>query len=184
MFDIGWAELAVIGVIALIVVGPKDLPVVLRTGASWIRQMRKLSREFQSGVDSIVREAELDDAKKIVTSVKQGTIKRQIETAIDPTGEMKRSLDPKNAIREGDAASKPASTAKSAAPAAAPSAAPSAATPVIEPATADTATVDAGPAVPSTVVPAPPPAKVPAESNADSVAPSETPVEPARSTGS
>jgi len=100
MFDIGWAEMAVIVVVALIIVGPKDLPNVLRTGARWMRQLRKLSREFQSGVDSLVREAELDEAKKIVTSAKQGTLKRQLETAVDPTGEMAKSLDPKRMMRE------------------------------------------------------------------------------------
>jgi sec-independent protein translocase protein TatB len=91
MLNIGWGEMAVIAVVTLIVVGPKELPNVLRTGAHWMRQVRKMSREFQSGVDSLVREAELDEAKKIVTSVKQGTLGRQIENAIDPTGEKKKS---------------------------------------------------------------------------------------------
>ena len=102
MFDIGWAEMAVIAVVTLIIVGPKDLPNVLRTGARWMRQLRKLSREFQSGVDSLVREAELDEAKKIVTSAKQGTLKRTIETAVDPTGEMAQSLDPKRMMRDAE----------------------------------------------------------------------------------
>jgi sec-independent protein translocase protein TatB len=112
MFDIGWSEMAVIAVITLIVVGPKDLPNVLRTGARWMRQVRKLSREFQSGVDSLVREAELEDAKKIVASVKQGSIKRQVETAIDPTGEMSKSLDPKRMVREAEAGEKKPASAK------------------------------------------------------------------------
>ena len=181
MFDIGWAELAVIGIVALIVVGPKDLPVVLRTGAHWIRQMRKLSREFQSGVDSIVRDADLDEAKKIVTSARQGTLKRQIETAIDPTGEMKRSLDPKDAIRESDAAAKKASTAKSpasgtanpaiAAPAQseAPGPAPSAADQ-----TAAAAVTVAAPSAPAT----------PSVSTIDEAIPVGSQPEPKRSTGS
>ena len=100
MLNIGWGEMAVIAVVTLIVVGPKELPNVLRTGAHWMRQIRKMSREFQSGVDSLVREAELDEAKKIVTSAKQGTLKRQIENAIDPTGEVSKSLDPKQLARE------------------------------------------------------------------------------------
>ncbi|MEX0810351.1 MAG: Sec-independent protein translocase protein TatB [Dongiaceae bacterium] len=160
MFDIGWAELAIIGVVALIVVGPKDLPVVLRTGAHWMRQARKLSREFQSGVDSIVREADLDDAKKIVTSARQGTLKRQIESTIDPTGEMKRSLDPNTPVHDNKAAAgKPAIvTPAIAAPAA------------TEP---PTATVDAAPSMP---------ASQPAE--AAVAVPADKPAEPAGKIGS
>ncbi|MDZ4737593.1 MAG: Sec-independent protein translocase protein TatB [Rhodospirillaceae bacterium] len=180
MFDIGWAELAVIGVVALIVVGPKDLPVVLRTGAHWLRQARKLSREFQSGVDSIVREADLDDAKKIVTSARQGTLKRQIETAIDPTGEMKRSLDPKAAMSDTDAEAKRKAAAKTATPnpatpaIAAPTGTDTAATPA--------STVDAAPS--ATVAPESPAAGTPVVSPADKAAPAAAPVEPARNTGS
>lgn len=103
MFNIGWGEMAVIAVVTLIVVGPKELPNVLRTGAHWMRQVRKMSREFQNGVDSLVREAELDEAKKIVTSAKQGTLKRKIEAAVDPTGEMAKSLDPKQMARDANA---------------------------------------------------------------------------------
>jgi sec-independent protein translocase protein TatB len=107
MLNIGWGEMAVIAVVTLIVVGPKELPNVLRTGAHWMRQVRKLSREFQSGVDSLVREAELDEAKNIVTSVKRGTIGREIEKAVDPTGEISKSLDPKQIAREANAATSP-----------------------------------------------------------------------------
>jgi sec-independent protein translocase protein TatB len=178
MFDIGWAELAVIGIVALIVVGPKDLPVVLRTGAHWIRQMRKLSREFQSGVDSIVRDADLDEAKKIVTSARQGTLKRQIETAIDPTGEMKRSLDPKDAIRESDAAAKKATAAKT----------PGSGT--ATPAIAAPANSEASGPLPaaavdkdSTAAATPAPA-TPSATTVDETVTVETPPEPKRSTGS
>ncbi|MEX1108736.1 MAG: Sec-independent protein translocase protein TatB [Dongiaceae bacterium] len=180
MFDIGWAELAIIGVVALIVVGPKDLPVVLRTGAHWLRQARKLSREFQSGVDSIVREADLDDAKKIVTSARQGTLKRQIETAIDPTGEMKRSLDPKTQMADTNAEAKRKAAAKTAtaSPATPAIAAPAGAEAA---GTAQAAIVDAVPA--ATVAPASPPVGTPAVSTADKAVPVAAPIEPARNTG-
>ncbi len=144
MLNIGWGEMAVIAVVTLIVVGPKELPNVLRTGAHWMRQIRKLSREFQSGVDSLVREAELDEAKKIVTSAKQGTLKRQIENAVDPTGEMSKSLDPRQIVKEPEtgAATKPAAIApKPAPPAATPAAAPALAT--------DAAPAQVAPAVPA-----------------------------------
>ena len=178
MFDIGWAELAVIGIVALIVVGPKDLPVVLRTGAHWIRQMRKLSREFQSGVDSIVRDADLGEAKKIVTSARQGTLKRQIETAIDPTGEMKRSLDPKDAIRESDAAAKKAKSPASGAANPAIAAPTQSEAPGLSPSAGDQTSAAAA-SVTATSAPA-----APSATPVDTAVTVETPPEPKRSTGS
>jgi sec-independent protein translocase protein TatB len=96
MFDIGWSEMAIIAFVALLVFGPKELPNALRTGAKWMRTARKLAREFQSSVDQLVREAELEEAKKLVTDVKTGGIARAIEKTVDPEGEVKSALDPKN----------------------------------------------------------------------------------------
>ncbi len=170
MLNMSWGEMAVIAVVTLIVVGPKELPNVLRTGAHWMRQIRKLSREFQSGVDSLVREAELDEAKKIVTSARQGTLKRQIENTIDPTGEMQKSLDPKQIAREADAATatRPAvAAAKPATPAAAAMTAAATETPAT---TEAPATGDASPAAPS---------NVPAKPKAVVIGPVDRPAKPA-----
>jgi len=93
MFDIGWSEMAVIAVVALIVLGPKELPNALKTAAHWMRTARKLAREFQSGVDQIVREAELEEARKTVQQATRMNIGREIEKVVDPTGETKRLLD-------------------------------------------------------------------------------------------
>ncbi len=89
MFDLGWSELAVIALIALIVVGPKELPQILRTAAHWMRKARSMAREFQSSVDEMVREAELDEAKKTMESVRHMNLDKQIEETIDPTGSVK-----------------------------------------------------------------------------------------------
>ena len=59
-FDIGWPELMLIGVVALVVIGPKDLPRAMRVAGFWIRKARTLSREFQSSVDQMIRESELE----------------------------------------------------------------------------------------------------------------------------
>lgn len=88
MFDVGWQELMLIGVVALVVVGPKDLPLALRTGAKWIRKARGLAREFQSGLNEVVREAELDEIKKQVEQQAQ-----EIQ-AFDPAKEAEKFLDP------------------------------------------------------------------------------------------
>tara|TARA_A100001391_G_scaffold66729_3_gene42506 strand:+ start:95969 stop:96382 length:414 start_codon:yes stop_codon:yes gene_type:complete len=64
MFDIGAAELLVIVIVAVIVIGPKDLPLAMRTAGRWIGKMRKISSHFRSGIDTMVREAELEDMEK------------------------------------------------------------------------------------------------------------------------
>ena len=63
MLDIGWMEMAAIGVVALIIIGPKDLPKAIRMVSHWVGRARSLAREFQSGLDDIVRETELQDIK-------------------------------------------------------------------------------------------------------------------------
>ena len=99
MFDIGWSEMAVIALVALVVFGPKELPAALRTGAKLMKQGRKLAREFQNSVDQLIKEAELDEVKNLATAAKQGRLDRVIEKAIDPTGEIKQAVDAK-AVRE------------------------------------------------------------------------------------
>lgn len=64
MFDIGATELLLIVIVAVIVIGPKDLPLALRTAGRWIGKMRRMSNHFRSGIDAMVREAELADMQK------------------------------------------------------------------------------------------------------------------------
>ncbi len=64
MFDIGASELLVIIVVAILVIGPKEMPRALRTAGRWIGKMRRMSNHFRSGIDSMIREAELEDAEK------------------------------------------------------------------------------------------------------------------------
>ena len=64
MFDIGAAELLVIIIVAVVVIGPKDLPMAMRTAGRWIGKMRRISAHFRSGIDTMVREAELEDMEK------------------------------------------------------------------------------------------------------------------------
>jgi sec-independent protein translocase protein TatB len=64
MFDIGAAELLVIIIVAVIVIGPKDLPLAMRTAGRWIGKARRVSAHFRSGIDTMVREAELEDMEK------------------------------------------------------------------------------------------------------------------------
>lgn len=94
MFDIGWSEIAIIVVVALVVLGPKELPNALRMATQWIRYARKMASEFQSGIDQIVREAELDDARKAVQSVASLDLEHEIKQTVDPTGDIMKSMNP------------------------------------------------------------------------------------------
>jgi sec-independent protein translocase protein TatB len=92
MFDLGWSELLVVGAVALVVLGPKELPNALRTISNLTKTARKLAGEFQSGINEIVREAELEDARKAAQSISRGSVSKAIEKVVDPTGELKSTV--------------------------------------------------------------------------------------------
>ena len=64
MFDIGYDELLLIAIVAIIVIGPKDLPLALRSAGRWIAKVRKVSGHFRSGIDAMIREAEMEEMEK------------------------------------------------------------------------------------------------------------------------
>jgi len=64
MFDIGFDELLIIAIVAIIVIGPKDMPQALRTVGRWIGKVRRMSTHFRSGIDAMIREAELEEMEK------------------------------------------------------------------------------------------------------------------------
>lgn len=86
MFDIGWQELFILAVLAIIVVGPKDLPRAIRTVTQWIRKARAMARDLQDGLDDVVREAELEEIKKEANKIMDGD-------ALDPTGALAKEFD-------------------------------------------------------------------------------------------
>lgn len=79
MFDIAWSELALIGGVALIVIGPKDLPKVMRSMGRWTRKARLLAGEFQRNLDDMMRESELDEVKKQVQSVQTMSAQSRVD---------------------------------------------------------------------------------------------------------
>ena len=64
MFDIGWGELVLIGIVALIAIGPKELPTVLRIAGQWMGKVKRMANEFQGQFQEALREAEVADLKK------------------------------------------------------------------------------------------------------------------------
>jgi len=93
MFDIGWSEMAIIMLVALIVIGPKDLPRVARNVGKWVGKGRALAREFQSQLEEMAREAELDKVKGEIEKAGRTDLKRSIERSIDPKGDLKTAFE-------------------------------------------------------------------------------------------
>ncbi len=119
MFDLEWSKLALIAVVALVVIGPKDLPRVMRMVGQWVQRARSIAREFQGSLDQMMRESELEEVKRNLDRAASFDVEREIHRAIDPGGELQRSLNepvltnplidiPKPAVEEKpDAAANP-----------------------------------------------------------------------------
>jgi sec-independent protein translocase protein TatB len=84
MFDFAWSEILLIGAVALIAIGPKDMPAAIRTVSSMIKKARRMAAEFQTHVDEMVREADLGDVKKAFTDIRNLDLTSVIEKHVDP----------------------------------------------------------------------------------------------------
>ena len=93
MFDIGWTEITVILVIAIIVIGPKDLPKVLRTVGQWVAKAKAMARDFSGHVDEIIRETEIDEVKKQIDSIDKFDANSALENTIDADGDIREAFD-------------------------------------------------------------------------------------------
>lgn len=147
MFDLGWGKIVIIAVIALVVIGPKELPAVLRTVGQWMGKIRRMAAEFQGQFQEAMREAEMADLKKSIDAITDAT--RGIGTGFDPLGSVTKDIETAFADKPQDsaaatppvAAGEPAGAAAGEAPAA----------PAVEP------PVPVEPPLPIEPVPAPPP---------------------------
>jgi sec-independent protein translocase protein TatB len=91
MFDIGWGELVVIGIVALIAIGPKELPTVLRTMGQWMGKVRRMASEFQGQFQEAMREAEFAELKKQVDQI--GDTARDLPTSFDPLETARKEIE-------------------------------------------------------------------------------------------
>jgi sec-independent protein translocase protein TatB len=148
MFDISWTEFLLIGVVALIVIGPKELPAVLRTLGQWTRKVRSMAADFQNQFQEAMREAEMADLKKDVDDMAKDfstfdplkdvrdsveTMGKDLEKSIEAPP---KSAEPAEPALDGGMAAAPALTETTAdapaAIAATPESAPAAATAATE----------------------------------------------------
>ena len=101
--DFGMSELLLIGVVALVFIGPKDLPKALRVAGFWVRKARTLSREFQSSVEQMIREAELDEMRQELKKATEINLDKEFRNTIDPNGSLAESLKPPELPKFSDA---------------------------------------------------------------------------------
>jgi len=90
MFDFSWSELLLIGIVALIFIGPKELPGVLRTLGQWMSKIRRMAGEFQNQFHDAMREAELADLKKEVDEM---AAQAAVYSNFDPLGDVRKEMD-------------------------------------------------------------------------------------------
>lgn len=84
MFDFAWSEIALIAAVALIAIGPKDMPVAIRAVAGMVKKARRMAAEFQTHVDEMVRESNLSEVKDSFNEIRNYDFKERVEMAIDP----------------------------------------------------------------------------------------------------
>lgn len=124
MFDVGWTEMLVIAIVMIVVVGPKDLPNMLRTFGRMTAKMRGMANDFRKQFDEALKEAELDDVKKSVDSLRglnpMTEVRKQLnpfeKAAADLRAGVDQAMKPKPApeptVEPADAAAKPAAPLK------------------------------------------------------------------------
>jgi sec-independent protein translocase protein TatB len=169
MFDLAWSEIALIGVVALVVIGPKDLPEAIRGLARGVQKLRRMAGEFQSQADELVREAKLDEVRNSINEIRSFNIRDTIEKAVDSDGTIRKTFTEDPLRTDYSTPSSPPAGAMEGASAAGGSAAPPPA--FIPPAYAP-------PPPPPPVAAAPEPAPAPAFVPPTTPAPIATPLPP------
>ncbi|MFT0892290.1 Sec-independent protein translocase protein TatB [Pseudochelatococcus sp. G4_1912] len=111
MFDLSWSEILLVGAIALVVIGPRELPRVLRTVGQTLSKVRRMAGEFQTQFNAAMREAELDELRQTVRDVQQTAsqaMATDVSAAFNPLRTARDEL--KNALQKTDAGTTPAPT--------------------------------------------------------------------------
>ena len=163
MFDFAWSEIALIGIVALVAIGPKDLPVAIKAVAAVIKKARRMAGEFQVHVDEMMREADLHDVRREFNDLRRMDIKGKILSAVDSDGTIRKTMT-ENPLAASTTLTTPPPLADTGAPpvdghaVAAPGAVPAAVTEPAAPAFVPPASADAAHHVPGAAPPMIPPA--------------------------
>lgn len=94
MLDIGWTEILTVVVLAVLVIGPRDLPKAMRGVAKTIGKVKSMLRQFQNELDTMLRDSELDEVKNQIQATRNFNVKDQVGKALDPDSKIQSALDP------------------------------------------------------------------------------------------
>ena len=92
MFDFAWSEIALIGAVALVLIGPKDMPIAIKAITTAIKKARRMAAEFQTHVDDLVRDADLHEVRDGIRQIRGMDIRGTIARAVDSDGTIRRTL--------------------------------------------------------------------------------------------
>src|ERR1700733_6805964 len=92
MFDFAWSEIALIGVVALVLIGPKDLPIAIKTVTTMIKKARRMAAEFQTHVDDMVKDADLSEVRDQFREIRSMDIRGAITRAVDRDGSIREAF--------------------------------------------------------------------------------------------
>jgi sec-independent protein translocase protein TatB len=164
MLGLDWTELALIAVVAVVVIGPKDLPEAVRGVAKGIQKLRRMAGEFQTQVDEVVREAKLEDVRSQINEIRNFDIRSVVEKEVDKDGSLRKTFteDPiGNPLKDAWDSSPAETGAIVTPPPAAEPAAPPASAPQGAPAFVPPGVAASAPPPPPVAAPPVPPAFVP-----------------------
>jgi sec-independent protein translocase protein TatB len=92
MFDFAWSEIMLIGIVALIAIGPKDMPAAIKAVAGVIKKARRMAGEFQTHVDELMREADLHEVRSQINEIRNFDIRGEVERNVDPDGSIRATF--------------------------------------------------------------------------------------------
>jgi sec-independent protein translocase protein TatB len=92
VFDFAWSEIALIGIVALIAIGPKDLPIAIKAVAGLIKKARRMAAEFQTHVDELVKEADLQEVRDQFNQIRRFDFREEIAKTVDADGSIRSTL--------------------------------------------------------------------------------------------
>lgn len=92
MFDFAWSEIALIGVVALVLIGPKDLPVAIKAVTAMVKKARRMAAEFQTHVDDMVKDADLTEVRDQFRQIRNLDIRGTIARAVDKDGTIREAM--------------------------------------------------------------------------------------------
>jgi sec-independent protein translocase protein TatB len=92
MFDFAWSEIGVIALVALIAIGPKDMPVAIRAVTGWVKKARRMAGEFQTHVDEMLREADLQEVRDQINEIRNFDVRGVVAEAVDPDHSLRETF--------------------------------------------------------------------------------------------